>query len=473
MRTLKVCRLAYGAICALLLLSSLNGASVFLAATIAHASAIKEQTLNWDDAFDRSARGTSVAEGEGIRPMLGVDSERALLEAIARYEIFVRRGGWPKVPGGHAMVVGSNDRRVQLLTHRLMISGDLVPPPGFDDTLYDGTVLEAVKKFQERHGLLRTGKVDERTRIALNVSAAERLKTLRANLPRIRQAARGLRGRYVVVNVPAAELETVQDGSIYSRHVIIVGKVDRPTPEVASHITELNFNPYWHAPISIAEKDIIPQLQRGVSYLKKINIKVFEGSYYGKEVDPKTIDWSTASAKKYFFRQEPGKNNAMASVRIKFPNEHDVYLHDTPGKGRFMQAVRYDSSGCIRVDQVETFAAWLLREQSGWSTERVEEMEESRERVDVNLSRKIPVRLVYLTAWATSDGLINFRKDIYGRDDPTVIKVAKTEVKVEPRKRERRTAKSKYPLPKPNPYRVKHQTQSTRSFGSEAFEDVR
>ena len=315
---------------------------------------LEMNTLNWDDAFERSARGSLITEeGQQIAPMVGPDSERAMLQAIARYEIFVRRGGWPTVPGGHTLVVGAKDRRVQLLAHRLMIGGDLVPPPGFDDKLYDATVMEAVRQFQRRHGLRQTGKVDEKTRIALNVPALDRLKTLKKNLPRIREAARGLRGRYVVVNIPAAELETVQDGYLFSRHVTVVGKIDRPTPEVSSHVTEVNFNPYWHAPISIAEKDIIPQLQRGTSYLRKINLKVFEGSYYGKEVDPKTVDWSTASARKYFFRQEPGESNAMATVRIKFPNKHDVYLHDTPGKGLFMTAVRYDSSGCIRVDQVQ------------------------------------------------------------------------------------------------------------------------
>ena len=389
--------------------------------TTAEARSLEEQTTtNWDDGFDPSVRPTAITEGENVKPMLGPETVEAMQGAIALYQIIVRRGGWPKIPGGHTLVPGMNDRRVQLLTHRLMITGDLVPPEGFDANVYDANVQQAVINFQIRHGMLAHGKVDEKTRKALNIPASVRLKTLETNLERARKYARGLQGRYVVVNIPATELETVEDGYLYARHVTVVGKVDRPTPEVASHIVELNFNPYWHAPISIAEKDIIPQLRTGLSYLRKLNIKVFEGSYYGTEVDPSSVDWSKASAKKYFFRQEPGKNNAMATMRINFPNEHDVYLHDTPGKGLFAQAVRYDSSGCIRVDQVDTFVNWLLRGQSGWQEDRVAELAETRERQDVELTRKVPLRIVYLTAWATSDGGVHFRRDIYGRDGPAV-----------------------------------------------------
>jgi murein L,D-transpeptidase YcbB/YkuD len=443
----------------------------------AAAISIEEQTFNWDDGFDRSARDTAFTEGEFVKPMLGADTVEAMLSAIARYQIIVRRGGWPKIPGGHTLVVGSNDRRVQLLTHRLMIGGDLVPGEGFNESLYSEAVQQAVRNFQVRHGLLPHGKVDERTRKTLNVSAATRLKALETNVPRARVALKGLSGRYVVVNIPAAELEAVQDGYLHSRHVTVVGKVDRPTPEVSSEIVELNFNPYWHAPISIAEKDIIPQLRKGLSYLNKINIRVFEGGYYGKEVDPREVDWSTASAKKYFFRQEPGQNNAMATVRINFPNKHDVYLHDTPGKGLFMQAVRYDSSGCIRVDQVDAFASWLLRGQDGWSEERVAEMGENRERLDVELGRsRVALRIVYLTAWALADGSIHFRHDIYGRDDPNAVKTVKT---VESKPNVPAVAVAKIPdlFPKPNPRRKNgHNTGNTQSngrFGDSVFEEVR
>ena len=458
-----------------LLLPLMFSALVLLSVTRADSISIEEQTFNWDDAFDRSARDTTVTEGEFVKPMLGTDTEEAMLGAIARYQIIVRRGGWRKIPRGHTLVVDTVGRHVQLLTHRLMISGDLIPPAGFDDTVYDKSVEQAVRNFQVRHGLLPHGKVDEKTRNALNVPAATRLKTLEINLPRARNALKGLQGRYVVVNIPAAELETVQDGYLYSRHVTVVGKVDRPTPEVASHIVELNFNPYWHAPISIAEKDIIPQLRKGLSYLKKINIKVFEGSYYGKEVDPRTVDWSKASAKKYFFRQEPGENNAMATVRINFPNEHDVYLHDTPGKGLFMQAVRYDSSGCIRVDQVQTFVNWLLRSQNGWSEERVAEMGETRERLDVDLGLKVPLRIVYLTAWALADGSVHFRPDIYGRDtsQPEPILTGSVTPSAPP------VADANLPtrMPTPNPRRNgrtnKGDTQSTGRFGDSVIEEVR
>ena len=384
-----------------------------------NAETIEERTFSWDDGFDRSARKTKIAEGNYERPMLGPDSEQAMLDAIARYQIYVRRGGWRKLTGGHALVLGSSGKRVEQLTHRLMIAGDLVPPEGFDPTRYDETVKAAVANFQERYGLLATGKVDEKTRHALNVPAADRLRALEANLPRVRKYAQGLADRYVVVNIPSAELEAVEGGYLYSRHNTVVGKLDRPTPEVSSDIIQVNFNPYWHAPISIAEKDIIPQLRKGLSYLKKINMRVFKGSYYGEEVDPKEVDWSKASPKTYFFRQEPGASNAMASVRINFPNDHEVYLHDTPGKGLFARAVRYDSSGCVRVDDVGTFVSWLLKGQDDWSSEKVQELSRHARaprceaRPAGAAAHCLPHRLGDF-----SDGAVHFRSDIYDREDP-------------------------------------------------------
>ena len=401
---------------AVLLLPWAFTASFDALSSSAEAATLEEQTFNWDDGRDPSARKSAIMKGENQLPSLGPGTEQAMLEAIARYQIVVRRGGWPVIPGGRMLVPGSRDRRVELLVHRLMISGDLVPPPNFDATRFNEVVQRAVIKFQVRHGLLPHGKVDEKTRRALNVPASARLEALETNLPRARTYAEGLSGRYVVVNVPAAELEAVEDGYLHSRHVTVVGKVDRPTPEVSSEIVQVNFNPYWHAPISIAEKDIIPQLQKGLSYLHQINMRVFEGGYYGTEVDPSTVDWSTASPKKFYFRQEPGESNAMASVRINFPNAHDVYLHDTPAKGMFSQAVRYDSSGCVRVDDVQTLVTWLLNGQDDWSAERVAELGENRERTDIELSNKVGLRLVYLTAWAVADGSVHFRPDVYGRD---------------------------------------------------------
>ena len=453
------------------LLPLFGAAAIVLQSSQSEAAKIGE-TVSWDDGFDRSARDTAITEGEFVKPMLGVDTVEAMLAAIARYQIIDRRGGWPRIPGGHTLVVGSSDNRVKLLAHRLMIGGDLIPGEGFDENVYGDEISQAVRSFQVRHGLLPHGKVDARTLRALNVPASERLKSLEMNLPRAREALKGLTNRYVVVNIPAAELEAVQDGYLYSRHVTVVGKIDRPTPEVSSHIVELNFNPYWHAPISIAEKDIIPQLQKGISYLNKINIKVFEGGYYGKEVDPRTVDWSTASAKQYFFRQEPGENNAMATVRINFPNKHDVYLHDTPGKGLFAQAVRYDSSGCIRVDQVDTFATWLLRGQEGWSGDRVAELGETRERLDVELGRnKVGLRIVYLTAWALADGSVHFRPDIYERDNPDASITTGSITPATPSVAE---ANAPSRMPEPNPRRRQgsnttdfRDTQRTRGDASE------
>jgi murein L,D-transpeptidase YcbB/YkuD len=383
----------------------------------ASAEAVIEDAFEWGTNYDPSPRASEVLFGQHVRPMLGPASVDTMLQAIAHYQIIVRRGGWPAVGEGQTLVVGSRGERVSQLVERLMISGDFTPPDGFDRTRYDKTLAAAVTDFQIRHGILATGSVDERTRLAMNVPAEHRLRMLELNLTRMRTYVENLGSRYVVVNIPATELETVQDGFVYSRHVTIVGKVDRPSPEVVSRIVQVNFNPYWHAPPSIVEKDILPQLRQSTAYIKQLNIRVFEGSYYGNEVDPDTIDWTKVTdPNRYYFRQEPGGDNAMATMRINFPNDHQVYLHDTPTKSLFLNATRYDSSGCVRVDEVHTFAEWLLRGQGEWNMGNIERVADSRERLDLDIARPVPLRIVYLTAWATDSDDVHFRPDIYSLD---------------------------------------------------------
>ncbi len=385
----------------------------------AEASSLENDTYNWETTYQPLPRSTEVFEGQFEHPMLGERTEDAMLQAIAHYQIIVRRGGWVAIPEGNTLVTGSRGPRVEVLAQRLMITGDLVPPANFDPSIFDENIAAAVSNFQSRHGLSADGRVDYITQAALNVPAEDRLRTLELNLDRVREFASGLSSRYVVVNIAAAELEAVQGGYLYSRHVTIVGKVDRPSPQVASEIVQLNFNPYWHAPVSIVEKDILPQLRQSTSYIKQLNIRVFEGSYYGNEVDPDSIDWSQVDdPTRYFFRQEPGESNAMATVRINFPNEHDVYLHDTPQKSLFLNSARYDSSGCVRIDEVDVFVEWLLRDQGGWDLDRVQQVGESRERMDVEMNQSVPLRIVYLTAWATANNDVHFRHDIYSLDVP-------------------------------------------------------
>ena len=202
---------------------------------------------------------------------------------------------------------------------------------------------------------------------------------------------------------------------MYSRHNIIAGKPDRPSPVVSAKISDLNFNPYWNAPASIVEKDIIPALIKDPEHLQKLNIRVFDG-VGGPEIDPTTVDWSHTAGDRYHFRQEPGEENAMASVKINFPSPFGVYMHDTPTKQLF------DAGRPV-------FQLWLRSRGSDPCAGELDPPRSGRlghgahqggcrhaERLDVKVLDGPQVRWVYLTAWVTEDGSVNFRPDIYELD---------------------------------------------------------
>ncbi len=357
---------------------------------------------------------TRVIKDEGVWPMVSAESPHLMEEAIARYEIIVRRGGWPRLPRTRILVPGTKKKVIRLLRRRMIAEGYL-PPDSPDSKRFDKALAKAVIRFQKNMGLRATGYVNEATRRQLNVPAEVRLETLRANLPRIEYDIRGIAPRYIIVNIPAAQLEAVENGRVYSRHNVIVGMPNRPSPALISKVTELNFNPYWNSPVSIVRKDIIPKAKKSIRFLKQMNIRILDRAT-GEEIDPRTIDWDTLDPARYLFRQEPGAGNAMASVKINFPNKYSVYLHDTPTRQLFNQSSRYYSSGCVRVDQVHILTSWILNGQDGWTPERIKQVVQSRQREDVRVANPPNLIITYLTAWATGDGQVHFRDDIYHLD---------------------------------------------------------
>ncbi len=375
----------------------------------------KATQLNANTPKTKAATVTEVLEDEReAAPMLTVESPYFMSRAIERYERIAAAGGWPEIEPSKEFAKGGEGPAVIALKQRLAIEGYLLDEGQFDEA-YDGITERAVVRFQRNHGLQPTGKVGKSTIKELNVPVLVRLATLRANLTRLEEYSRDLAQRYLTVNIPAAQLEAVSDGAVYSRHNIIAGKPDRPSPVVSAKISDLNFNPYWNAPASIVAKDIIPALIKDPEHLQKLNIRVFDG-VGGPEIDPATVDWSRTAGDRYHFRQEPGEENAMASVKINFPSPFGVYMHDTPTKQLFDAGDRYFSSGCVRVDQIHVLVNWILRGQDGWDIERIREVADLAERLDVKVLDGPQVRWVYLTGWVTEDGSVNFRPDIYDLD---------------------------------------------------------
>ena len=366
---------------------------------------------NWDDQFD--TRSSGVTKIVSNQPIFSQNTVYSLAQAIDNHRGILNAGGWPTVPEGAKLKLGVDDPAVGPLRQRLAISGDLPRSAGLS-TAFDTYVDAAVKRFQTRHGLPADGVVAEMTYKALNVPVDVRLGQMQTNLVRL-QAMNGFLGeRFVMVNVPAAALEAVENGRVVQRHIAVVGKIDRQTPILNSKITNLNLNPYWHAPASIVEKDIIPLMRKDPTYLERNEIKILGPD--GQEIPATSVDWNSNEAVKYLFRQEPGKINAMASVKINFPNEHATYMHDTPQQSLFSKLLRFESSGCVRVQNVRDLVVWLARDEAGWDRQQIERVIAARTREDINLANPVPIYFAYLTAWATDPNAVQFRDDIYHRD---------------------------------------------------------
>ena len=347
-------------------------------------------------------------------PTLGDAGYWPLLRAISMYSNIVSWGGWQPVPAGGKLEEGEVDEtRVPRLRERLMATGDL-DSSGGNPTVFDAALTRAVQRFQARNGLLPDGVVGHRTLSALNIPATARLALLQRNLDRINRLSENLGERYIFVNIAGQKLEAVANGRVERRHKVVIGKVDRQTPEYTSKITFLAFNPYWHVPQSIAEKDILPQVRRDASYLRRLNMRVYAG-YGGREINPANVNWENVNGSTYLFRQDPGPRNSLGTVKIHFPNPHAVYLHDTPSQSLFGRNVRANSSGCVRVENVHDLTTWLLGVQD-WDRARVDALVASGKREDVYLKETVPVYMIYLTAWVDEHGVVNFRDDIYGRD---------------------------------------------------------
>jgi len=365
----------------------------------------------WAQRYDPSP---SLAVARSSTPVLSVQTLAATEQAIESYRRIVDTGGWGSVPAGQQMKLGVSGPAVTVLRRRLAASGDLDPAAGAAP-VFDSYVDAAVKHFQARHGLLETGSVAKETLAALNVPAEVRLQQLEVNLVRLRSYSGNLGDRFVVANIPAMAVETVETGLVATRHAAGVGKIDRQSPVMMTKAIDINFNPYWTVPPSIIRKDLIPRMRKDSNYLSDHKIRIFTKD--GREVSPAQVDWSSLEAVNYKFRQDPGGDvNSLGVVRININNSHGVYMHDTPEKGIFGDDDRFVSSGCIRVQNVRDYVTWLLADTPGWAREQIDEAIRSGERIDAKLAAPVPVYWVYVTAWGTPDGRVQFREDIYQRD---------------------------------------------------------
>ncbi|HML07099.1 MAG TPA: L,D-transpeptidase family protein [Xanthobacteraceae bacterium] len=403
-------------------LRHLAGSAALAAAGLsARAAATEDQALDaligdagrgeFGQSFDDASR--TIHMPKPSEPTVSAATAQMTEQGIERYAAIVGRGGWPQVPSVAVLRLGDRHPNVTELRVRLVASGD-IDPHAVGNDIYDSYVEAAVRRFQARHGLTVDGIIRKETLAALNVPAPVRLAQLKVNVARLRTLSTNLSARYVVANIPAARIEAIENGLAVSRHSAVAGKPDRPSPELSSKIVQINFNPYWTVPPSIVQKDLIPKMQDQPDYLTSNHIRIFDARH--KELEPSQINWYSEDATHYSFKQDPGSYNSLGSIRINFPSQYGVYMHDTPLKNLFGEDFRFHSSGCMRVQNVRQLVAWLLQGMKGWSLEDIDRVVKSGEQKNVELKKPVPLHWVYITGWATADGVVQFREDIYGKD---------------------------------------------------------
>ncbi len=344
-----------------------------------------------------------------------------LRAGLARYRHIERLGGWPRLPSRQqALRPGDTHDDVPLLRERLAIIGELdvmvadlfagVESQDVTPRRYDDALVEAVKRFQRRHLLEVDGIVGPRTRDALNMPVGERIDQIRVNLERARWLLHGLPDSFVLVDIAGYRIRYFRpDGRVW-RSRIVVGRPYRRTPSLRSEITHLTVNPTWTVPPTILREDVLPKVRRDLGYLWREDLVVLGPS--GQRLDPREVDWSRPG--NIVLRQRPGPQNALGRVVLRFPNDHLVYLHDTPAQGLFAREQRAFSSGCIRVQGVLELAQHLLDDTG--TPARVASLVAEGGTRDIHLQRPVPVILHYWTVHPGEDGELVFRPDVYQRD---------------------------------------------------------
>jgi murein L,D-transpeptidase YcbB/YkuD len=364
----------------------------------------------WAQHYDSDTR-LSVARP--TTPLLSPRSLSATEQAIEQYRAIVANGGWGRLPSGGTLKLGASGPAVAALRKRLIITGDL-DSNSTTSGVYDSYVEAGVRRFQARHGLIQSGVVSAATLDAMNVPADYRLRQLETNVVRLKSFSGNLGNRYVVANIPAAMVETVENDQIATLHAAGVGKIDRQSPVMQTRALDIDFNPYWTVPASIIRKDLIPKMQADSNYLNDNHIRIFDKN--NNEVPSSSINWHTLEATNYKFREDPSTENSLGVVRININNPYGVYMHDTPAKGVFGDDFRFVSSGCMRLQNVRDYVAWLLKYNPGWDRDHIDQAIASGERLDVKIEPPVNVFWVYITAWGTPEGIVQFREDIYQRD---------------------------------------------------------
>ncbi len=386
--------------------------------TVAQSWHIDPQEENVDSALIRSLRNPAL--DKAIATMRPADPDYAALrKELDRFQQISVKGGWPVVPAGRPAKPGErmSPQRVAVLRTRLSVEGIAAPAaeapvarpasqtnrPAASSGVYDRGLAGAVAQFQSRHGIAVDSMLGAETITSLNQTAVYRTAQIAANLERLRWLPRTFGDRYIYVNVPAFRVQAFDKGKPTLDMKVIVGQdyEDKATPVFSDSMETVVFRPYWNVTPDIADKEVFPKMNADPGYLDANNYELY------------TEGGATR------VRQKPGDKNSLGLVKFLFPNDFNIYLHDTPNHDLFDKDVRAFSHGCIRVEKPTELAEWVL----GWDEAKVTAaMQGPPDNRSVKVPQKIPVYITYGTAYM-KDGLLYFGNDLYDRDDKLVAQV--------------------------------------------------
>jgi murein L,D-transpeptidase YcbB/YkuD len=342
-----------------------------------------------------------------------------LKEMLALFDAMANKGGWRSVPAGQTLKGGDSGKRVLALRNRLWVSGDLSHRTGWNTDEFDSTLADGLRSFQRRHGLEPSGVADSATIVALNVPVQKRIEQIKINLERWRWMPHDLGRKHIRVNIPDFRLVVEEDGKKVMTMKVVLGLPEWPTPVFSTAMSHVLFNVHWIAPDDILSKELINYMKADSNYLRGNNMTLWRRKGDSlqqidprmvniKEMDPKDID--------FFLRQDAGPQNIMGQVKFLVPNEHSIYLHDTPYREDFPKNVRMFGHGCIRLEKPLDLAEYVLREFPTWNCDRIDTVIAQKVEQSLLLRYPIPVHVLYCTAWKEKDGSVNFREDYYGLD---------------------------------------------------------
>ena len=377
-------------------------------------------------AVEQAARLGQVLEAQSLLAAVQAQAPdtalyRQLQVALKQYRLTAMLSAWPRVAEGPTLRPGMRDARVAAVRARLVAEGASALESTGDAqreraSHYDETLVEAVKRFQQRAGLASDGIVGRQTVDALNISPAQRLAQIRVNLERLRWVAHDMRGDHLMVDLTGYQADLVVGGQLAWSSRVIVGKPTRDTPALLDSVQHLVLNPKWVVPPTILREDVIPGVLRNPEYLASHRMRVVDRS--GQAVDPQQIDWAGARQRgfPYMIVQNSGADGSLGVIKFTLANPYSIYLHDTNARSLFRRDSRALSSGCVRVEKSHELAVLLLGDAQRWSPEALDlELATGKTRT-LPVAREIPVLLHYATAGLDADGRFQFRPDIYGRD---------------------------------------------------------